>query len=263
MARWGKYYLLGSNICLTIGLVGFILAIFLKFNDYDTSMGMQFLWGGSLFFLAYSGILRRYTSAQNIKWHKIFGICICIILISFIWTETLIFQAMKTDLPSDCRYVIILGAGLLGDAPSLTLQQRLDAGIIALKKYPEAKVIVSGGIGKESIYTEAEVMKWYLIEHGINEERIIKEEYATRTDENLEFGKELVEKIYGEKINEIVIATSDYHMFRAKILAKKHYDKVYGISAESLFGVRVNYAIREYLALIKMELLNLLPENEV
>lgn len=250
-------YIMVSKVCLVIGVCCLLSGMLFRLERGEITFGIAFSWGIGLFFVVYGAILKKTFQGTYKRVHQFFGILLGVILLSFILVEAMIFQAMKTQLPEDCRYVIILGAGLLGDSPSLTLQQRLDAGIVVLKKYPDANVIVSGGLGKESVYTEAEVMKWYLISHGVNEDRILKEEQATRTDENFAFGKAIAEKNSGQAVEEIVIATSDYHMFRSKILASKYYDKVYGISAQSPFEIKIIYAIREYFALIKMELIDL------
>jgi uncharacterized SAM-binding protein YcdF (DUF218 family) len=95
-------------------------------------------------------------------------------------------------------------------------------------------------------------MKRYLIAHGIDESRIIKEESSTTSNENLKYTKRLLTSIYGEAVPEILVITSDYHMFRAKQLANRYFSKVYGMSSETPITVMLNYAIREYLAVIKM-----------
>jgi uncharacterized SAM-binding protein YcdF (DUF218 family) len=61
----------------------------------------------------------------------------------------------------------------------------------------------------------------------------------------------------GEDAPEVLIITSDYHMFRAKHIAERYYSKVYGISSEAPSRVMINYAIREYLAVLKILMLEI------
>ena len=85
------------------------------------------------------------------------------------------------------EFVVVLGAQVQGDQPSLTLKKRLDLALSYLNDHPQAKVIVSGAQGADEAYTEAYVMAKYLIEQGVDESRVIQEEQAHDTRENLEY----------------------------------------------------------------------------
>lgn len=173
-------------------------------------------------------------------------------LISFIWIETLVFQSLQSAGNVSSDYAIVLGAGIRGEEPSITLRRRLDRSIEYLAANPNARVIVSGGYGKDTAITEAEVMKRYLIAHGISELRILKEEKSTTSDENLKYTRQLLDQLYGREVTAIAVITSDYHMFRAKHIASRYYSEVYGIPSETPAAIRINYAIREYFAVLKM-----------
>lgn len=252
MGSKGRRYTQAANFCFLLGICCLLAGIFLNLERAEI---VAWAFGGVI--LAYGWVLRQNAKGKYLAVNKVFGVFAVVALLSFVAVEMMVFQAMKTDLPAECRYVMVLGAGLSGDGPSLSLKARLDAGLAVLKKYPDAKVIVSGGLGRESVYTEAEVMKRYLMERGVGEGRIIKEEQATRTDENMAFGKAAARECPGVQAGPVVIATSDYHMFRSKILARKYFEEVYGISAPSPWGTRICYAVREYFALIKMTLVDL------
>ena len=87
------------------------------------------------------------------------------------------------------EFVVVLGAQVQGDQPSLTLKKRLDLALSYLNDHPQAKVIVSGAQGADEAYTEAYVMAKYLIEQGVDESRVIQEEQAHDTRENLRIFK--------------------------------------------------------------------------
>lgn len=53
------------------------------------------------------------------------------------------------------EFVVVLGAQVQGDQPSLTLKKRLDLALSYLNDHPQAKVIVSGAQGADEAYTEA------------------------------------------------------------------------------------------------------------
>ena len=176
-------------------------------------------------------------------------------MLSFAWIEILVFQAAKSDRGVNTKHAVVLGAGLRGDQPSQTLKTRLDKGVEYLRENPEAQIVVAGGLGAAASLAEAEVMKRYLTAQGIDEKRILKEEKSTTTDENLKFSKELLIAREGLPVQAITVITSDYHLYRAKQIAGKYYPQVYALAAESAPMVKINYAIREYFAVIKLWLL--------
>ena len=61
------------------------------------------------------------------------------------------------------EFVVVLGAQVQGDEPSLTLKKRLDKTLEFMQEHPDRTVIVSGGQGPDEAHTEASVMARYLI----------------------------------------------------------------------------------------------------
>lgn len=108
---------------------------------------------------------------------------------------------------------IILGASMWGDHPSPGLRERLEH---ALKEYHEGRFdtfIVSGGLDKPGYtYTEAEGMRNFLVAEGVPEDRIVLENNATSTYENLLYSQDIMEK---HGWNTAIIITHDYHGTRA------------------------------------------------
>ncbi len=148
-------------------------------------------------------------------------------------------------------YVIILGAGLKGTEPSDTLKRRLDIGFDDLRNRDmNIPVILSGGKGPGEHTTEAEAMVAYLRGRGIKQDRLIIESHSRTTEENLAFSKSLMNRKDGQVLN-ILIITSDYHVFRAKQLAKETGYIIYGKASESPILVRINYTIRECFGVIQ------------
>ena len=91
-------------------------------------------------------------------------------------------------------YIIVLGAGLKGDTPSLALERRLEKAAEYMNKNGNAIAIVSGGQGKGETISEAQAMENYLLNHGIREDRIIKEDNSTSTYENFEYSSRICHK---------------------------------------------------------------------
>ena len=88
-------------------------------------------------------------------------------------------------------YAIILGAKVNGEIPSLSLQYRLDAALDYAKENPHVYLILSGGQGAGEHISEAKAMKRFLVENGIQEERLLIEDMSTSTYENLLYSIEM------------------------------------------------------------------------
>ena len=174
---------------------------------------------GGVAFLPLRGMLGRMWKRKGLRiLLTAFSIVLILLLLLFIAVSAVILHAAAKAPPENAT-VIVLGAALRGDRPSTMLRDRLDAAIQYLKKNEEAVCIVSGGQGADEIQSEASVMKAYLQEKGIAESRIYVEDRSTSTYENIAFSKEIIQE---NGLNpHTVIATQEFHQFRAQSFAKR------------------------------------------
>ncbi|WP_214810783.1 YdcF family protein [Exiguobacterium sp. s127] len=143
-------------------------------------------------------------------------------------------------------FVIVLGAGVRGETPSLILENRIQAAAAYGKKYPRTTFILSGGQGQGEEISEAEAMRRGMIDEGISEKRLVLEDKSTSTTENLRFSKSLLPK--GE--NQVSIVTSDFHLYRARTEAKKVGLNSDAIPAKTPLSGVLRYGMRERVAII-------------
>ena len=156
--------------------------------------------------------------------------------------------------PREDATVIVLGAALRGDQPSLSLKKRLDAAYEHLTKHPQAVCIVSGGQGADEICTEAGVMKRVLVEKGIDPQRIYVEESSASTFENIEHSRALIQEL--GLTAEVAIVTQEFHQFRAQQMAKRAGLTVSGaVTAHSPWYLLPSYWIRDFAGVCHMVLL--------
>lgn len=157
--------------------------------------------------------------------------------------------------------LIILGCGLIdGEKPGKTLLKRLNKAIMVYKEHKEKPyIIVSGGKGKNEKVSEAEAMKRYLVDKGIEENKIILEDNSKNTYQNLKYSKEKINKIYkeNEKIK-IAVISSDFHIYRTAVYAKQLGIEIDGIGAKTAWYYYPNSFIREFSAIFVKYKMNIL-----
>ncbi|MGX7244871.1 YdcF family protein [Enterococcus quebecensis] len=145
--------------------------------------------------------------------------------------------------------VLILGAQVKGTSkdnayPSTVLKERLDTAVPYLKEHPNAIAIVCGGQGSDEPDSEANVMAEYLRVNGISQKQLLIEDTSTRTKENIQ------NALKKQKLGSTVIVTSDFHMYRSKLLAKRlGITSISGLPAISKSSATFKTYIREIAAL--------------
>jgi len=178
---------------------------------------------------------------------RILTVALCLFLLAYAVTGVIVISASIGDPFESCDYLIVLGAGVNGTVPSLSLRDRLDAALSYLQQHPGTVCIVSGGQGRGEDITEAECMRRYLTAAGIDNSRIIKEEQATSTEENLRYSLALMQRNDATRIG---VLSSEYHLFRAGLMAKNQgFDAVLVPAETSRWSLRMNYYMREVVAL--------------
>ena len=159
----------------------------------------------------------------------------------------MILHGQSVGPKEEADYLIVLGAGLRGERPSLVLRNRINAAAKYLMKNPGSKVVVSGGQGADEPISEAEAMRRGLVELGISESRIIMEDQSTSTNENLTFSKE-----YIPAEASVVIVTNKFHVYRACHLAREcGYTSVSGLGADNVRWLNPTNYFRECMAVFK------------
>ena len=207
----------------------------------------------SLCFCGLAAVLILFWAIGRLRRPKKWRIALLCLLLAgaILFTVGLVpvLRDARTDADAKADYLIVLGAGVNGTRPSLSLVNRLTAAKAYLEEHPAALAIVTGGQGPGEHITEAEAMFLWLTEAGIAPERILREEKATSTEENLRFSLEIIASRGGDPAGKIAIVSSEYHLHRAKQLAAALGAEPVGVAGRTTYPVlRANYFIRETLA---------------
>lgn len=118
------------------------------------------------------------------------------------------------------KTVVILGCRTIDGKPSNMLEARLNSAYNYLQHSPNSNVVVTGYVSTGDDVTQAKVMRDWLLEKGISDERIFLEEKAIDTDTNI---KNTLNVILNNGLSkDIAVATDAYHMPRALLYSKKY-----------------------------------------
>ncbi len=170
----------------------------------------------------------------------VFGFCVCAV------TEALIIKASFGDPGEQVDYVVVLGAKVRDDGPSVSLWDRIYAARDYLEAHPHTVAVLSGGKGKDEPMSEAQCMFTELLALGIEPGRLWQEDKAESTWENIRFSLDLIQKETGARPTKIGVLSSEYHLFRASLFAKKNQVEFVGIPARtSRLSQRINHFMRE------------------
>lgn len=183
-----------------------------------------------------------------------FVVFISICAVFFAVIEGMVVSGMVGRQQENLDYVIVLGAQVRGTRITNSLRKRLEAAKEYLDENPDTIAVVSGGQGPGEDLSEAQCMYDYLIENGINPERVIMEDKSTSTEENIKFSMDIIEDDYEGDEPSIGVITNNFHVYRTvKVCRKKGYE-VSGIPAESDRILFVNYMVREFFAIVQYKI---------
>lgn len=238
-----KLYLIVAAVLVVLALVAAIIP------------GFQFSVALCLAFAAVSVLMYYLQKFATPLATGIFRtLCILLILGILAASITLGFivrAAHPGTLPA-CDYIVVLGAGVRGTVPSMSLQERIDAAYDYLSAHPNTAAVLSGGQGKGEEITEAACMYRELTKMGIDGSRLLLEEASTSTIENLMFSLDVIEAKTGSRPQTVGIVSSEYHIFRAKLFAQHLGLTPIGIPGKvSWFPLSLNYYPREVIAVWK------------
>lgn len=235
-------------LLLVLSVLSILYGIFVLLANSGTSFFLVWFGIGLLFGLLFVCHYFHWDRVIPVALKWCFRGVVILGLIVILITQGLILTQFQSHGPKGLDYIIVLGAQVRDDGPSVVLRYRLDRAVAYLEENPETKVIVSGGKGSNEKESEASVMKVYLMEQGVDESRIIPEDASKNTKENIQNSSQLLDK----SKDRVGIVTNNFHVYRGLSIAKKQgYAHAYGVAASSSAPYLFNNMLREGLGILK------------
>lgn len=235
-----------------LGALSVVYGILVLLVGSGTSFWM--IWEAiGLFFFLWEVLLQKGFFAVHKKIKMIFHGSVAMVMVILGTFCGMIAGEFTAKGNENLDYIIVLGAQVREDGPSVVLQYRLDAAIDYLNENPATICIVSGGQGINEPFSEAEGMADYLLKNGIENSRIYLEDESTSTVENIQNSKALMKMPY----NGVGIVTNNFHVFRATQIAREQgLNGVCGIAADSSVLYLPNNVLRECCGILKDWIMN-------
>ena len=158
---------------------------------------------------------------------RVVGIVLGVLLVAYLALIGFVAVSGYTNPPTGQEQVIIvLGAGLRKDKPSMLLRYRLD------KAY------------------EGQAMRDYLIEKGLPADRVLAESKSTSTEENFAFSLDILKERGFSADTPIVYVSNAFHCYRAgRYAARAGFTTVAALPAHTPWRSVLPCYLREALAL--------------
>lgn len=224
-------------------IIGLLLSADGLYYGYTTSMGAGeglITAFGIIFILlsVFSDAIREKRLLRVLK-----GIFTAMCIITLAYSVGICVYGHIDNTAYNEQYVIVLGSGLDGAEPSAVLKSRLDKAVEYMNINTDAIAIVSGGQGQGETVSEALAMQNYLINSGIDIERVFTEEQATNTYENFALSGAYVD-------GDAVFITSEFHVLRSELMARLNGIEASHIGSSTPSGLLPIYCVRELAAQI-------------
>ena len=227
-------------LCGALAVLGLFLIFCLR--------GYKF---GGLFLLGLSALIPTYHFLTHSFLRRVLTGLLALGFVVLSVTGGVIARSADGTEATEADYLIVLGCQVNGTVPSRMLRQRIDAAAEYLNAYPDSIAIVSGGMGAGERITEAECMAQELQTRGIAPDRIILEDRATSTMENLRFSLALM-----DEGGTAAIVSNEFHLYRAGQMAASLGLDAALIPADTEYPIlTAGYTLREILAVWKYHLL--------
>ena len=236
--------LLGLGACAPFAAIGYICKFVLPGYSFTALVCLGIICV-ILFYTLIPLVGRIFPQGAKIATIVFTAALLCGLAL-FSFTEYHIIQASFGTPGEEAEYLVVLGAKVRPDGPSVSLWDRIYAAVDYLTAHPETIAIVSGGQGADETISEAQSMHDELVKLGIDESRIWMEDKAGSTDENMRFSLDLIQEKTGTRPDKLGILSSEYHLYRASLMAGQLGIGFVGVPAEtSRLSRLINHAMRE------------------
>ncbi|GIU76714.1 MAG: hypothetical protein KatS3mg004_3801 [Bryobacteraceae bacterium] len=146
-------------------------------------------------------------------------LCYLLVVAHRIARQSAVDEARPADI------IVVLGAAEYNGRPSPVLKARLDHALALYRRGLAPLIFTTGGAGGDPQYTEGQVGRDYLVQHGVPSEQIVFEGEGDTTVETLVAVGEVMRRM---GLRSAILVSDGYHIYRAKTILQSQGVTVYG-----------------------------------
>jgi len=156
-----------------------------------------------------------------------FGLMAVILIacVALVWVTVEVAYQANIDEARNADVILVLGAAEYMGRPSPVLKARLDHALDLYRKRLAPLILVTGGFGAGSRFTEAEAARDYLVQKGVPSEDILLELDGTSTFQSIAAAAEIFDRL---DLDACIVVSDGYHVFRAKKMLEARGIRAYG-----------------------------------
>jgi vancomycin permeability regulator SanA len=121
--------------------------------------------------------------------------------------------------------ILVLGAAEYRGKPSPVLQARLNHALLLYLKDFAPYIMTTGGAGGDPRFTEADVGRTYLVQHGVPSEDILTDPEGATTAQSVDGAAEVMHRM---NLSSCIVVSDGYHIYRVKRFLQAHQVQVFG-----------------------------------
>jgi uncharacterized SAM-binding protein YcdF (DUF218 family) len=156
------------------------------------------------------------------SWKKWVLVCaaglLAVVFLYYAVTLIQVVSAGRQTGPDSAEAIIVLGAAQYDGRPSPQLAARLDHALELYEAGVAPVVMVTGGNQPGDRFTEAEASANYLIDRGVPETAILREDQGHTTYESLDAA---ADQLLDAGLDYVVVVTDPYHSLRSRLIAEE------------------------------------------
>jgi uncharacterized SAM-binding protein YcdF (DUF218 family) len=153
------------------------------------------------------------------KWVLVCGAGVLVALfLYYVVTLIQVVRAGRQHDPDRVEAIVVLGAAQYDGRPSPQLAARLDHALDLYNAGVAPVVMVTGVNQPGDRFTEAEASADYLVDRGVPDTAILREDAGHTTYESLDAA---ADQLLDAGLDEVVVVTDPYHSLRSRLIAEE------------------------------------------
>jgi uncharacterized SAM-binding protein YcdF (DUF218 family) len=154
-----------------------------------------------------------------------FGVLSILLLGYLFYVAKEIERQSTMDQARSADVIVVLGAAEYRGKPSPVLRARLDHALSLYTRGLAPYILTTGGAGGDPDYTEGEVGRAYLTQHGVPSEAILVEPEGATTAQSVDAAAEIMRQ---RNLHSCIVVSDGYHIYRVKRLLEAQHIQVFG-----------------------------------